>query len=89
LLSLFFLTHFLLFHFFGGFIQVASLSKATSVAESERIMLQEELPRLEAERNSLSKTFDELNTAAAEGADAIVSRLTLTKNERRKAEVSA
>ena len=57
------------------------------MAESERILLQEELPRLEAERSSLSKTFDELNSAAAEGAEAIVSRLTLTKNERRKAEV--
>ena len=57
------------------------------MAESERILLQEELPRLEAERSSLSKTFDELNSAAAEGAEEIVSRLTLTKNERRKAEV--
>lgn len=74
---------------FGILPQVASLTKATSVAESERTLLQEELPRLEAERSSLSKTFDALNTAAAEGADAIVSRLTLTKNERRKAEVRA
>jgi hypothetical protein len=67
--------------------EVASLSRAAAEAEGERALLQEELPQLEAERAALSRAFESLNAAAAQGAEALVARLTLANTERRKAEV--